>query len=151
MSNSSCVFELRITYYALRITFYTLSIPQSMKALPAIIFCVGVLACSPSPPPDITDPGQLIYLGYADKYAQCSRCHGQEGQGGMFGPSLRGAMKRIGVDSVRQVIRFGRGAGDNRMEGFEGKLSSLQIEQVISFISTLADSSTDSTNTNDSN
>jgi len=69
----------------------------------------------------------------------------------MFGPSLHGSVKKIGVDSVRQVIRFGRGVGDNRMEGFEGKLSSLQIDQVISFISTWTDSSTDSTNTYDSN
>jgi mono/diheme cytochrome c family protein len=122
-----------------------------MKAWPVIFFCLCLFACSPSPPPDITDPGQLIYLGYADKYAQCSRCHGQEGQGGMFGPSLRGSVKKIGVDSARQVIRFGRGAGDNRMEGFDGKLSSLQIEQVISFISTWTDSSTDSTYTHDSN
>ncbi len=122
-----------------------------MKILRAILFCLCLVACSPSPPPDITDPGQLIYLGYADKYAQCSRCHGQEGQGGMFGPSLHGSVKKIGVDSARQVIRFGRGVGDNRMDGFEGKLSSLQIEQVISFISTWADSSTDSTSANDSN
>jgi len=122
-----------------------------MKLLSAITFSLCVLACSPSPPPDITDPGQLIYLGYADKYAQCSRCHGQEGQGGMFGPSLRGSVKKIGADSARQIILFGRGAGEKRMEGFEGELASLQIEQVISFISTWTDSSTDSTSTNDSN
>ncbi len=110
----------------------------------ALILAILGTACNPSPPPDITDPGQLIYLGYADKYAQCSRCHGQDGQGGMFGPALRGVMQKRGIDSVRQVIRFGRGSGNNRMEGFEGKLSPAQIEQVISFISGWKDSLSDS-------
>lgn len=110
----------------------------------AMIFAILEIACSPEPPPDITDPGQLIYLGYADKYAQCSRCHGQEGQGGMFGPSLHGAVKKLGADSARQIIRWGRGAGDKRMEGFEEKLTPAQIEQVISFISGWKDSLSDS-------
>jgi mono/diheme cytochrome c family protein len=117
----------------------------------AIILAILEMACSPSPPPDITDPGQLIYLGYADKYAQCSRCHGPDGQGGMFGPSLHGAVKKLGADSVRQVIRFGRGTGDKRMEGFDEKLSPAQINQVIAFIETWADSSADSTSAYDSN
>jgi len=115
-----------------------------------LIGCANFIACNPSPPSDVTDPGQLIYLGYADKYAQCSRCHGQEGQGGMFGPTLHGGVKKLGADSVRQIIRFGRGAGNNRMEGFDEKLTPVQIEQVISFISTWADS-TSSAKANDSN
>jgi mono/diheme cytochrome c family protein len=123
-----------------------------MKLLSAMaFFSLCVLACSPSPPPDITDPGQLIYLGYADKNVQCSRCHGPEGQGGMFGPKLHGSVRKLGADSARHVIRFGRGVGDKRMEGFEGKLSPLQIEHVMAFIAAWSDSLRDTTSANDSN
>jgi len=114
-------------------------------------FSVTIISCSPSPPPDITDPGQLIYLGYTDKNVHCSRCHGQEGQGGMFGPSLRGVVRKIGADSTRHIIRFGKGGGEKRMEGVESRLSSQQIEQVIAFISMWTDSLADSTHAYDSN
>lgn len=142
----------RCQYSASRISilFITLLRHHPVLSLVWMLPWIVVFACSSTPPPDITDPGQLIYLGYADKDVQCSRCHGPGGQGGMFGPSLRGSVRRLGVDSARQIIRFGRGAGDKRMEGLEGELSTLQIEQVIAFIKTWQDSLTDSTSTNDS-
>ncbi|MCI0695659.1 cytochrome c [candidate division KSB1 bacterium] len=93
-----------------------------------------LLACESGPPPGMTDPGELIYFGYVNKQAQCSRCHGDEGQGGMFGPQIRGAVKKLGVDSVRAIIAHGRGEGDKRMPGMAKELTPSQIEQVIGFL-----------------
>lgn len=82
----------------------------------------------------MTDPGELIYFGYVNKQAQCSRCHGDEGQGGMFGPEIRGALQKFGVDSVRAIITRGKGKGDKRMPGMAQELARSQIEQVIGFL-----------------
>ncbi|MDZ7310804.1 MAG: cytochrome c [candidate division KSB1 bacterium] len=82
----------------------------------------------------MTDPGELIYHGYVNKHAQCSRCHGEHGQGGMFGPKIRGAVQKLGADSVRAIISDGKGKGEQRMPGLAKELTSLQIEQVIRFL-----------------
>lgn len=84
----------------------------------------------------MTDPGALIYYGFFNEDAQCSRCHGDEGQGGMFGPAIRDAIQKIGVDSVREIISYGRGKGDKKMPDFADELSPPQIEQVIRFLQT---------------
>jgi mono/diheme cytochrome c family protein len=93
------------------------------------LFC-----CESGPPPGMTDPGELIYFGYVNKQAQCSRCHGDEGQGGMFGPQIRTAVQKLGVDSVRAIIAHGKGEGDKRMPGMAKELTPSQIEQVIGFL-----------------
>lgn len=82
----------------------------------------------------MTDPGELIYYGFVNQQAQCSRCHGDEGQGGMFGPKIRGALQKLGVDSVRAIITNGKGQDDKRMPGLAKELTPLQIEQVIWFL-----------------
>lgn len=92
--------------------------------------------CKSGPPPEMTDPGALIYFGYVNADAQCSRCHGDAGQGGMFGPQIRDTIQKIGVDSVRAVIINGRGKGDKRMPDFEEELTAAQIEHVVRFLQT---------------
>ena len=87
----------------------------------------------------MTDPGELIYFGYVNKQAQCSRCHGDAGQGGMFGPKIYGAVQKLGVDSVRAIIHNGRGEGDTRMPGLAEELTLEQIEQVITYLQTFQD------------
>jgi len=84
----------------------------------------------------MTDPGALIYYGYVNEYAQCSRCHGDDGQGGMFGPQIRDSMPRLGLDSLRTIIEYGRGKGDKKMPDFIGELTPAQIEQVLKFLQT---------------
>ena len=95
------------------------------------LFC-----CSSGPPPEMTDPGALIYYGYVSQDAQCSRCHGDEGQGGMFGPSIRDIMQKRSVERVRDIIANGKGEGDKKMPDFAGALTPAQIEQVIRFLQT---------------
>jgi mono/diheme cytochrome c family protein len=102
-------------------------------------FSFSLFSCQSAPPPGMTDPGALIYYGYFDKDAQCSRCHGDEGQGGMFGPQIRDAVPKFGVDKVRDIISYGKGKGDKKMPDFLGILNEAQIEQVIRFLRTWGD------------
>ncbi len=110
------------------------------RTLSRIIFfsflSFSLFCCSSGPPPAMTDPGALIYYGYVNKDAQCSRCHGDEGQGGMFGPKIREVVQRLGIDSVRTIIEIGRGKGDKKMPDFADELTSAQIEQIIRFLQT---------------
>jgi hypothetical protein len=109
----------------------------SMLLRPFVLFSFlsfFLFCCKSGPPPGMTDPGELIYFGYTNQQAQCSRCHGEEGQGGMFGPKIRGAVQKFGVDSVRAIIANGKGQGDKRMPGLAKELTPLQIEQVIWFL-----------------
>ena len=100
------------------------------------------LACEAEPPAHVKDPGQLIFLGFGkDREVQCSRCHGEEGTGGMFGPRLRGVVQRKGADRVREVIRQGViEEGEEEMPPFGEKLSKEEMEQVVRFLSTWKDS-----------
>lgn len=110
----------------------------------SIVFLLALflLSCEAEPPAHIKDPGHLIFLGFGrDREVQCSRCHGEEGTGGMFGPKLRGIVQRKGEDYVRETIRRGVvEEGEEEMPPFAQKLSEEEIEQVIRFVATLTDS-----------
>jgi mono/diheme cytochrome c family protein len=95
-----------------------------------------LLGCESGPPPEMTAPGALIYYGYVNKDAQCSRCHGDEGQGGMFGPKIRDIVEKRGVERVRDIIENGKGEGDKKMPDFAQQLKPAQIAQVIRFLQT---------------
>ena len=105
---------------------------------------IFLFACEAKPPAHVTDPGHLTYLGFTNRDAQCSRCHGDEGQGGMFGPKLRGIVQRKGADYVRKTILHGKGEGDDAMPPLSDKLTSEQIDQVIAFLATWKDSTAQS-------
>jgi len=110
---------------------------QARLAKILFAFLSGYLfSCESGPPPGMTDPGALIYYGYVNQDAQCSRCHGDEGQGGMFGPKIRDAVKKRSVERVRDIIENGKGEGDKKMPDFAGELTPAQIEQVIRFLQT---------------
>ncbi len=117
---------------------------SSPSALRPLLFALCALlfaSCAPKPPAHMNDPGQLIYLGYTNKEANCSRCHGEEGQGGMSGPKIRGVLQKKGADHVRETIRHGKGEGDDKMPALGEQLTAEQIEQVIRFLATWSDSS----------
>ncbi len=99
-------------------------------------------ACEAEPPAHIKDPGHLTYLGFGrNREVQCSRCHGEEGTGGMFGPKLRGVVQRKGTDRVRETIQQGViEEGEEEMPAFMQQLTPEEIEQVIRFLSTWEDS-----------
>ena len=99
--------------------------------LPWLLF---LIACDSGPPEDITDPGQLIFLGYKDKYTSCARCHGKEGRGGWNKPSIRNSIAKHGRAKVRQFIIEGKGTGDDTMPALQGYLTPEEIEQVLDYI-----------------
>jgi len=127
--------------------FSALSLRLCVFACAFVFLSFSFLGCESGPPPEMTDPGALIYYGYVNKDAQCSRCHGDEGQGGMFGPQIRDIMEKRSVERVRDIIENGKGEGDKKMPDFAQRLTPAQIAQVIRFLQTwniavLADSVT---------
>ena len=93
--------------------------------LPALIVLLGVDAgaepMSDGPEPrsySITD-GKVdrgIYDGYRRYHAACSRCHGPDGLGGSFAPSLVASPRT--PDAFRDVVLAGRANGASVMQGF---------------------------------
>jgi len=56
------------------------------------------------------------YNGFRRYHAGCNHCHGQDGVGSTFAPSL---VERLpGVDAFRRVVRDGRTNGTSVMKGF---------------------------------
>src|SRR5262245_33132732 len=55
------------------------------------------------------------YNGFRRYHAGCNHCHGQDGAGSTFAPSL---VERLpGVDAFRRVVRDGRSNGTSVMKG----------------------------------
>ncbi|KAA0224438.1 cytochrome c [candidate division KSB1 bacterium] len=98
--------------------------------------------CEPEPPAHIKDPGHLMFLGFPNRETQCSRCHGEEGTGGMFGPKIRDVLQRKSRDYVREVILHGKGEDDDGMPGFAEHLTPEQVEQLLDFLAAWNDSLT---------
>lgn len=73
-------------------------------------------------------PGYDVYL------ANCARCHGQDGQGGV-GPKLSGgAVVRAFPDPADQIRLVENGKGS--MPSFKGDLSPTEIEDVVAYTRT---------------
>ena len=103
----------------------------------ALLFCLFItLACERKPPPDVTDPGQLLYLGFLKKDVDCSRCHGPEGQGGWKGPDIRGVFAKKDSMRIVTIIKEGKGKEDD-MPAFAGKLTDGEIRQLLTFLKTM--------------
>jgi mono/diheme cytochrome c family protein len=104
----------------------------------AILLFISMLtsACKPGPPPHITDPGQIIYLGYKDTYASCARCHGDEGQGSLQGPDIRKAIPDLSRKEIRKIIVFGKESDEyeEEMPALGEELTPEEIGFVIDFI-----------------
>ena len=60
------------------------------------------------------DPG--TYNGYRRYHATCSRCHGPDGLGGSFGPSL--VERPLPFAAFAEVVRLGSVRGSAVMQGF---------------------------------
>jgi mono/diheme cytochrome c family protein len=82
----------------------------------------GVWACDAS-----ADAGKLYrivdgkvdaqtYNGYRRYHAGCNHCHGQDGAGSTFAPSL--VVRLPGIDAFRRVVKDGRTNGASVMKAF---------------------------------
>ena len=108
-----------------------------LVSLLALLVSPLLAACQSQPPADITDPGQLIFLGYAKKEVNCSRCHGAEGQGGTDAPEIRGVSDKYDENTILGIIELGKGEGEDAMPGFEGQLTESEIRALLKFLTTL--------------
>jgi mono/diheme cytochrome c family protein len=97
----------------------------------AVGFVVALFANEPGGGSGATaksGPGYDVYL------ANCARCHGQDGQGGV-GPKLAGgAVVRAFPDPADQIRLVENGRGS--MPSFKGDLSQAQIEDVVAYTRT---------------
>ena len=97
-------------------------------------FALLLLACQNQPPADVTDPGQLLFLGYAKDGVNCSRCHGPDGQGGQDAPALLDIFTKYDEQKVREIILEGKGLGKKSMPAFAEKLTPEELEVLIKFL-----------------
>lgn len=58
------------------------------------------------------------YNGYRRYHASCNHCHGPDGLGSTFGPSLVEGLPDI--DAFRRAVRDGQRTGNSVMKGFAG-------------------------------
>jgi mono/diheme cytochrome c family protein len=56
------------------------------------------------------------YNGFRRFHAGCNHCHGQDGLGSTFGPSLVDRLPDL--DAFRRIVRNGTGSGTSMMKGF---------------------------------
>jgi mono/diheme cytochrome c family protein len=59
-----------------------------------------------------------IFNGFKRFHAGCNHCHGQDGLGSSFGPSLVGRLPDI--ETFRRIVRNGTSNGASVMKGFGG-------------------------------
>jgi len=102
-----------------------------------LILVLTCFACQADPPPEITDPGQLLFLGYAKKEVNCSRCHGPDGQGGQDAPDIRAVFKKYDEEKIMNIIEFGKGEGKKAMPPFEGKITEAELTVLLKFLKTM--------------
>ena len=99
-------------------------------------------ACEATPPADMTDPGQLLYFGYAKKDVNCSKCHGPEGKGGSQAPDMRRTFSKYSDQKIMDFILHGKGLGLDSMPAFEEKLTATDLQNLMLFIKSLQIDST---------
>src|SRR5213078_1364321 len=104
---------------------------EIVTLLVALGFVVALFANEPGGGSSSTaksGPGYDVYL------ANCARCHGQDGQGGV-GPKLAGGAVVRGFPDAADQIRLVED-GQGSMPSFKGKLRRAQIEDVVAYTRT---------------
>lgn len=106
----------------------------------------ALLGCEAQAPEDMTDPGQLLYFGFARKEVNCSRCHGPEGQGGSDAPDIRKAFEKFGRDKIVTFILDGKGLGPNAMPPNREYLTDQDVKDLLNYLHSLQTTSSDASN-----
>ncbi len=111
---------------------------NSRFLIPILIWYLSfMIGCEAKAPADITDPGQLLFLGYAKKDVNCARCHGQNGAGGPEVPDIRAVLKKYDEDRVAEIIEVGKGEGPDAMPPFETQLNEEEISLLVNFLKSI--------------
>ena len=82
------------------------------------------------------------YNGFRRFHAGCNHCHGQDGLGSTFGPSL---VERLpDLEAFRRVVRDGTGGGTAVMKGFAGDPNvAPYIDDIYAYLQARADGALD--------
>jgi len=107
-----------------------------ISLLGIVLFTIQYCTCQKSPPPDIIDPGNLLFLGYVKKDVNCARCHGEHGQGGWKAPDIQNIF--VKRDSAKIVRTIKRGHNEEEdMPAFGDKLTETELADLLRFLKTL--------------
>ena len=108
-----------------------------MLRLLLFLLILSAYGCESKPPVDITDPGQLLFLGYAKKEINCARCHGPAGEGGQDAPDIRNAYEEYSETDILFFIENGKGDGKDAMPAMQGQITEQEIQHLLKFLRTL--------------
>ncbi len=114
----------------MRRTLTALVLAGSAATLCALWWATGATGSTSGPPTSISAADQSAD-GATIYAAECSRCHGDDAEGGLTQPNLHGLpISSASIASVAAVVRDGRG----RMDAFAGELSEDEIVAVSSYV-----------------
>jgi mono/diheme cytochrome c family protein len=122
--------------------------------LPLALVFAGSLAVPVSAAAQDNAPGARLYRivdgkvdaktynGYRRFHAGCNHCHGQDGLGSTFGPSL---VERLpDLEAFRRIVRDGTGGGAALMKGFAGDPNvAPYIDDIYAYLQARADGALD--------
>jgi mono/diheme cytochrome c family protein len=112
----------------------------------SVLLCV---ACLNADAQEAAIPGKLYrviegkadartYNGYRRYHSVCNHCHGPDGMGSSFGPSLVARLPDI--ETLRRIVRDGQGSGAAVMKGFSGDPNvAPYVEDIYAYLAARAD------------
>jgi mono/diheme cytochrome c family protein len=81
---------------------------------------------------------ERTYNGFRRYHAGCNHCHGQDGMGSTFGPSL--VDKLPDIEAFRHIVHDGAGSGSSIMKGFSGDPNIMPyVDDIYSYLRARAD------------
>jgi mono/diheme cytochrome c family protein len=101
---------------------------QAVVAGAAVVTVVLLLTVSPTVA-EVETPDAAVGAGLYQ--ANCSGCHGSQGEGGV-GPALAGGLPRFGSED--EVAAFVSTGVPGRMPGFETRLNPDEINAIVHFV-----------------
>jgi cytochrome c551 len=87
--------------------------------LTGAVFCAGQQTSRDR----ITDPGEMLFNGFAVPGVDCYKCHNADGKGTWRGPTLAEKVPKMTDDAIAKAIAEGPGM----MPAFKDKLDAQQI------------------------
>ncbi len=89
------------------------------------VVMLGLSGCAgkQTPRDQITDPGELIFNGYALSGVTCYKCHGADGKGTWRGADLAELVPKMSEQAIVRAINEGPGL----MPSYKGKLDEQQM------------------------
>ena len=98
----------------------------------AALLLAGAVSCAgqQTPRDRITDPGEMIFNGFAVAGVDCYQCHNADGKGTWRGPNLAEKVPKMTDDAIVKAIAEGPGM----MPAFKDKLDAQQIASLTAWL-----------------